>query len=80
MLVDIRLTRAIIVAVIEDDALLGIDILQKDKGGPADPLLSRGVILFKGLTYHVFKWAGKKKSEKFERQIIIPYQDRARQK
>jgi len=48
MLGDISLTREIIVAEIEDDALLGIDILQNDEGGPADLLLSRGVILFQG--------------------------------
>ncbi|KAH3728468.1 hypothetical protein DPMN_054425 [Dreissena polymorpha] len=49
MLGDISLTRKIIVAEIEDDALLGIDILQNDEGGPADLLLSRGVILFQGI-------------------------------
>ncbi|KAH3871667.1 hypothetical protein DPMN_034878 [Dreissena polymorpha] len=48
MLGDISLTREIIVAEIEDDALLGIDILQNDEGGPANLLLSRGVILFQG--------------------------------
>ena len=50
MLGDISLTREIIVAEIEDDALLGIDILQNDEGGPADILLSKGVIVLKGKT------------------------------
>ncbi|KAH3868715.1 hypothetical protein DPMN_031867 [Dreissena polymorpha] len=49
MLGDISLTREIIVAEIEYDALLEIDILQNDEGGPADLLLSRGVILFQGI-------------------------------
>ena len=33
------------VAEIEDEALLGVDILQNGKGGPADILLSKGTIL-----------------------------------
>ena len=45
---DITLEREVIVAEIEDDALLGIDILQNDDGGPADLLLSKGVILLQG--------------------------------
>ncbi|KAH3706540.1 hypothetical protein DPMN_065927 [Dreissena polymorpha] len=40
--------KELIVAEIEDDVLLGIDILQNDDGGPADILLSKGVIVLKG--------------------------------
>ena len=37
----------LIVADIEDDALIGIDILQNHKEGPADLLLSEGIIRMK---------------------------------
>ena len=40
----------IIVAEIEDEALLGLDILMKGKGGPADIRLSEGVIFLNGVT------------------------------
>ncbi|MEW8546417.1 MAG: reverse transcriptase family protein, partial [Candidatus Thiodiazotropha sp.] len=36
-----------IVAEIDDDGLLGIDVLQNGKGGPADLLLSKGVLVVK---------------------------------
>jgi hypothetical protein len=35
--------RELIVADIEDDALLGLDILMKGPGGPADIKLTKGV-------------------------------------
>lgn len=54
---DISLTREIIVAEIEDDALLGIDILQNDEGGPAAYYCQEEGFFFKGKKYHVFKWA-----------------------
>lgn len=34
-----------VVAEIDDDGLLGIDVLQNGKGGPADLLLSKGVLV-----------------------------------
>ena len=34
-----------VVAEIDDDGLLGIDVLQNDKDGPADILLSKGVLM-----------------------------------
>ena len=44
----VSMYKELIVAEIEDDVLLGIDILQNDDGGPADILLSKGVIVLKG--------------------------------
>ncbi|KAK3085543.1 hypothetical protein FSP39_005031 [Pinctada imbricata] len=38
--------RELVIANIEDDALLGIDILQNEEGGAADILLSEGIIKF----------------------------------
>ena len=38
----------VIVADIDDEGLLGIDILQNGKEGPGDMLLSKGVLLLKG--------------------------------
>ena len=40
----LSLKREIIVAEIADEGLLGIDILQNEEGGPADILLSKGII------------------------------------
>jgi hypothetical protein len=39
----------LIVAEIEDEALLGLDILMKGKGGPADIKLTEGLILLDGI-------------------------------
>ena len=44
----LKLQREIIVAKIEDDALLGIDILKNESEGHADLLLSQGIIKLKG--------------------------------
>ena len=44
----LTLQKKIIVAEIEDDGLLGSDILQQDRHGPADILLSQGVIKLRG--------------------------------
>ena len=44
----IRLQKELIVADIEDDGLLGVDILQDDEQGPADILLSKAKIIFRG--------------------------------
>ena len=41
---DLSLYADIVVAEIEDDGLLGVDILQKQQSGPADILLSKGEI------------------------------------
>lgn len=46
--VDIQLQHEVIVAKIADEGLLGMDILQNGPGGPADILLSQGVIKWKG--------------------------------
>ncbi|KAL3882972.1 hypothetical protein ACJMK2_029273 [Sinanodonta woodiana] len=40
----------VIVAKIEDEGLLGIDILQNENDGPADILLSKGVIKLHGIS------------------------------
>ena len=40
----LEISKRIMVAGVEDDVLLGIDILQNDKGGQADILLSKGII------------------------------------
>lgn len=45
---DIQLQHEVIVAKIADEGLLGMDILQNGPGGPADILLSQGVIKWKG--------------------------------
>lgn len=42
--------RELIVADIEDDALLGLDILMKGPGGPANIKLTKGEILLNGTT------------------------------
>ncbi|KAL3861276.1 hypothetical protein ACJMK2_007319 [Sinanodonta woodiana] len=44
------LDREVIVAEIEDEGLLGIDILQNENDGPADILLSKGVIKLHGVS------------------------------
>lgn len=44
----LKLDEEIVVAEIEDEALLGLDVLMKGPGGPADIRLSEGVILLNG--------------------------------
>ena len=44
----VKLQKEIIVAQIEDDGLLGMDILQNDESGPADIIMSEGIIRLKG--------------------------------
>ena len=46
---DLKLTRKVTVADIEDDMLLGADIIQNDVDGPADLLLSEGRMVFHGV-------------------------------
>lgn len=45
---DLKLQRALVVAEMEDDILLGLDILMKGEKGPADITLSEGVVLLNG--------------------------------
>jgi hypothetical protein len=45
----LTLDSELIVAEIEDEALLGLDILMKGKGGPADIKLTEGLILLDGI-------------------------------
>jgi hypothetical protein len=45
----LTLDSGLIVAEIEDEALLGLDILMKGKGGPADIKLTEGLILLDGI-------------------------------
>jgi hypothetical protein len=45
---DLKLQRALIVAEMEDDILLGLDILMNGEKGPADIKLSEGVVLLNG--------------------------------
>ena len=47
---DVLLTKKYLVAEIEDDVLLGSDVLQRDSGGPVDLLLSDNVMKFRGET------------------------------
>jgi transposase InsO family protein len=47
---ELEIDREVIVAEIEDESLLGIDILQNANEGPADILLSQGVIKLMGVT------------------------------
>ena len=44
----LQLRREVLVAAIEDDVLLGMDILQNEESGSADILLSEGIINFMG--------------------------------
>ena len=44
----IKLQKELIVADIEDEGLLCVDILQDDEQGPADILLSKAKIIFRG--------------------------------
>ena len=53
-----------IVADIDDDGLLGVDILQNGKNGPSDSLLSRGVLLIDKKKCQSYKWESKPVSEK----------------
>jgi hypothetical protein len=46
----LNLDSELIVAEIEDEALLGLDILMKGKAGPADIKLSEGLILLDGIS------------------------------
>ncbi|KAK3597647.1 hypothetical protein CHS0354_040016 [Potamilus streckersoni] len=46
----LKLDREIIVTEIEDEGLLGIDILQNENDGPADILLSKGIIKLHGVS------------------------------
>ena len=48
MLGTLELERELVVADIEDDVLLGADIVLRDKDGPADLILSEGNMVFKG--------------------------------
>ena len=43
---DLKLQKKLVVAEIEDEMLLGLDILIKGEKGPADIKLSEGVVLF----------------------------------
>jgi hypothetical protein len=43
----LQIESEVVVAEIEDEALLGIDILQNGRGGPADLLLSKGIIMLR---------------------------------
>ena len=44
----LSLRKEVIVAEIEDDCLLGVDVLQDDESGPADILLSKGITVLRG--------------------------------
>lgn len=44
----LSLQQEMVVADIEDDCLLGIDVLQNGNGGPADMMLSKGFIKLQG--------------------------------
>ena len=41
----VTLRKEVIVAEIEDEGLLGIDVLQNDDSGPADLLLTKGIMI-----------------------------------
>jgi hypothetical protein len=51
----LQVTRDIMVADIEDDALLGYDILKGQNGRPADILLSQNRILLDGMEIPIFQ-------------------------
>ena len=48
-LADLELEKEVIIAEIEDEGLLGMDVLQQEEGGPADILLSKGLIHLNGV-------------------------------
>ena len=49
----LELRRELYVAEIEDDVLLGADLMLRDGDGPADLILSEGKMVFKGITIKV---------------------------
>ena len=44
----VQIEESLLVADIEDDMLLGSDVLQRDNEGPADLILSEGIMKFRG--------------------------------
>ncbi|MES9884544.1 MAG: retroviral-like aspartic protease family protein, partial [Sedimenticola sp.] len=51
----LKLEKELIVAEIQDDCLLGMDILQNDQEGPSDVLLSQGIIVLRGVEIPVMQ-------------------------
>lgn len=59
-----NVTKDIIVAEIEDEALLGFDVLCGGEKGPADILLSKGVIILDGIEVPCFQIGGEDNARK----------------
>ena len=55
----VKIKRELLVAEIDDEVLLGADILQRDKTGPVDLLLSQGMMKFQGENVPLFQMRGK---------------------
>ncbi|CAC5426771.1 unnamed protein product [Mytilus coruscus] len=51
----LELEKELVIAEIEDECLLGMDILQNDPSGPADVILSRGIITLRGVEIPVIQ-------------------------
>ncbi|CAG2211272.1 unnamed protein product [Mytilus edulis] len=51
----LELEKELVIAEIEDECLLGMDILQNDPSGPADVILSRGIIILRGVEIPVIQ-------------------------
>ena len=68
-----------IVAEIEDDGLLGIDVLQNGDGGPADIILSKGLILINGAEVPVIQMGLKNRVRRVTAadHFVIPAQSEA---
>lgn len=60
----LNLRKPLIVADIEDEVLLGGDIIQRDHSGPADILLSKNVMMFRGMSIPLEQIGVPKKSRK----------------
>ncbi|CAG2191074.1 unnamed protein product [Mytilus edulis] len=51
----LELEKELVIAEIEDECLLGMDILQNDPSGPADVILSKGIIILRGVEIPVIQ-------------------------
>ncbi|MCW4282890.1 MAG: retroviral-like aspartic protease family protein [Candidatus Thiodiazotropha taylori] len=67
-----------IVAEIDDDGLLGGDVLQNAEDGPTDPLMSRGVLKVRGEEVPIIQVGLKTKNAKLQQLITRSYRPKVR--
>ena len=51
----LKLSKEVIIADIEDEGLLGADIMQEDESGPGDLMLSKGILRLRGLDIEILR-------------------------